>query len=601
MEKKKGRSDIINRKTAYTILGILGALIFSTVFPTEDLLPADRVIYSNSIHSLLFAVFSAFFFVEIEKRRQEDRRRDLLAYLLALLFALFLVVGSSLESLDNFNLAKPANYVKILGCSFYFAPVISFLWQSLSEKTSQKGSGVSHKIRNALFLFLCWMPVFLAFYPGAFVYDAWEEYVQAETGEYTTHHPLSHVLLLGKMILLAKNTLGSYNLGIAAYTLLQMLLLALILSHTIEYLRKKGIGRGMETGILLFYGFFPIVPMYAVCSAKDTLFSGFLLLTIVSFLEVTEAGFAKHDKKSIFFVVSALLMMLFRNNGSYAYGVWMIAAAVCFAFLQAKQERNLKQLLCQAALLLIPLFLFFLVTAGLEKITAAEKGGKQEIMTVPIQQMARVYQYAPETYSEEEKQVLYEILPKEELHLYTPRISDLLKSKFDNDAFRKEPSKYLALWLKTGLKKPFIYLNAWWLTSYGYWYPDSVINVYGGTQRYSFQYEDSSYFGFETEPPGERSSKLPALESFYRKISLELYQQKLPTVSMLFSPGFLFWCFSFFMGYYLWKKEGRVLLAFGLLLMVWLTVIPGPTYLVRYVLILWFAAPLFVSLSFCKR
>lgn len=42
------------------------------------------------------------------------------------------------------------------------------------------------------------------------------------------------------------------------------------------------------------------------------------------------------------------------------------------------------------------------------------------------------------------------------------------------------------------------------MTSYGFWYPDTVIDV-------------------------------------YRKMSLEVYQQKVPILSMLFSPGFMFW------------------------------------------------------------
>ena len=129
------------------------------------------------------------------------------------------------------------------------------------------------------------------------------------------------------------------------------------------------------------------------------------------------------------------------------------------------------------------------------------------------------------------------------------------------------------------------------MTSYGYWYPDTIINVYGGNGVHTFTYQDSSYFGFETEPPGNRESKFPWLEEQYRKLSLELYQQKVSGVSMLFSPGFLFWIFSFCVCYLLQKgKWERTITLLGILLL-WGTAILGPTYLVRYVLILWFAMP----------
>lgn len=126
------------------------------------------------------------------------------------------------------------------------------------------------------------------------------------------------------------------------------------------------------------------------------------------------------------------------------------------------------------------------------------------------------------------------------------------------------------------------YLNAWLLTSYGYWYPDAVINVYRGNKLFTFTYQDSSYFQFETEPPGTRESKFPVLEEFYRKLSLELYQQKIPVVSMLFSPGFLFWVYAFLMFYLLWQERNGnkggterflPLLLVGVL---WLTAVIGP-------------------------
>ena len=194
-----------------------------------------------------------------------------------------------------------------------------------------------------------------------------------------------------------------------------------------------------------------------------------------------------------------------------------------------------------------------------------------------------------------EKELLFEMIPGEEMHLYTPRLSDLLKSKFNNEKFGEKKGEFLKLWVKTGIRKPMIYLNAWLMTSYGYWYPDAVINVYGGHGCYTFTYENSSYFGFETEYPGTRESKFPWLEEQYRKISLELFQQKVPAVSMLFSPGFLLWCFLFVLGYFLKNGQWNKILGVAGILLLWLTVILGPTYLVRYVLILWFAMPVVIA------
>ncbi len=75
------------------------------------------------------------------------------------------------------------------------------------------------------------------------------------------------------------------------------------------------------------------------------------------------------------------------------------------------------------------------------------------------------------------------------------------------------------------------------MTSYGFWYPDTVIDVYRGNTVFTYTYEDSSYFGYEVEEPGVRTSFLPVLNELYRRMSLTVFQQKVPFVSMLFFTG----------------------------------------------------------------
>lgn len=135
------------------------------------------------------------------------------------------------------------------------------------------------------------------------------------------------------------------------------------------------------------------------------------------------------------------------------------------------------------------------------------------------------------------------------------------------------------------------------MNSYGFWYPDTIIDVYSGNTAFTFTYQDSSYFGYEVELPGVRDSKIPWLDEWYRRLSLEVDQEKIPILSMMYSPGCLFWCFAFIFGYEFYRKKYHILIPYLLVLLVWLTVILGPTYLPRYVLIFWFGLPLFVSLT----
>ena len=591
----------IRRTIVPVVIGFLGAIgLFQTLSITAET-GREAVVYSNSFFSLWFGVLSVIAYKKAyEKYWIKKRSTQLWALVFGVALASALSVGKYLETVENWNVGNIGNWINIVILGFYFTPFVVCIWEWMEavwkkdqSETPQKRNDASLFWIQWLVIFLCWIPVFLAFYPGAFVYDACDEYVQVATRTFTTHHPLAHVLLLGGFVCAGNKIWGSYNLGIALYTLCQMLFLSGVFSYTISYIRKKINCKYVIWGMLLFYGLFPVIPMYAVCSSKDAIFTAAYLVVIIKMLQLYENTADFFAKKGNVFVsiLAAVVMMLFRNNGMYAYVVWgmlLLAGGVW----KKKDKKILAKIVVIMAMSVI-------VFVGCSKVlaiaTKADDSESQEIMTVPIQQMVRTYVYSPETYTVEEKEMLFEIIPEENMRLYNARLSDLVKSKFQNDTFNQDKMKYLNLWIKVGMRKPMIYLNAWLMTSYGYWYPDAVINVYGGNGVYTFTYKDSSYFGFETEYPGVRESKFPWLEEQYRKISLELYQQKVPAVSMLFSPGFFFWVFMFVFCFLMQKGSWDKVLPLSGILMLWLTAVLGPTYLVRYVLILWFALPVMVA------
>ncbi len=108
--------------------------------------------------------------------------------------------------------------------------------------------------------------------PGFFVYDAADELNEVLTRTFTTHHPLLHVLLLGGTIALFHKLTGSWNIGIFVYLVLQMLVITAIFAYAITYMQKKGIGKKSRVLWVLYYGAFPTIVMYTLCSCKDGLF-----------------------------------------------------------------------------------------------------------------------------------------------------------------------------------------------------------------------------------------------------------------------------------------------------------------------------------------
>ena len=593
------------------IIGLSGTIALSNTLSFD----LEKTAYTNSTVAFLFALMAVvilrYVYMRLEYR---DKKGAAFAAFYSLGLSFALIAGKQLHTVENFDIGNPMSWIHVLVIALFFCGPVWYLFQWFGCRCGRENNeAVQTKtfFLTWLVIFLCWIPVFLAFYPGAFVYDAQDEYVQVATREFTTHHPLLHVLMLGGSVCFGNKFLGSYNAGIALYTLFQMVVLSGVFAYTLGYL-KQYLSKKMYIVATFFYGLFPVFPMYAVCSAKDTLFNAAFLVMLVQLCKMCERAFAGKeenvdeavDKKLpwktcdiIIFITSSACMMLLRNNGVIAYAALSLGIVVTAIIRYGKT----KIFVYLAASILVSLILYEGVDKALTLVLRADDSESQELLTVPVQQLARTYKYSPEVFSEEEKELLFSYIPEDVLAVYDADLSDIVKANFNNAQYSENTSEFLGLWGRTFLKKPVTYLNAWLMTSYGYWYPDTVINVYGGQQRFTFQYGDSSYFGFETELPGERDSKFPWLEEQYRKMSLEIYQQNVPGISMLFSPGFLFWLFFGCFLITIYKKQYRQILPMIAILLLWGTVIPGPTFLVRYVLILWFAAPLYIQTVMRRR
>ena len=580
---------------------------------------ATGIRYSNSILSvMLFILLLMLGRIVCPLFAKVDKVWKIKAYIFSTLLSLALHIGAEYEFYDGVDFAKPSLYLNTICLAIAMAPFVAYLWRKLkgldviereepgmdkpSDKTSRQKAFRSSTPFNFFYIwaiiFLFWMPVFFALYPGAFVYDATEEYVEVISRQFTMHHPLLHVLALGGIVHLFEYIGAGANLGIAVYVLLQMLVMSAALSFVVRSLQMWGVTKRYAFITVLFFSIFPLFPLYAVCTAKDGLFTVFLLVSIVSMGNIIRSTDAEQAPASttsmsdmVIFLVSSTLMMMLRNNGLYAYTA--TALIIVIVFIVDRRHRSASSNHITARLLILMALSIVLSLGGtriLKLATGATDGEHQEMLTVPIQQLARTYTYSPEAFTPDEEALLKAFIPEDYLTTYSPRISDVLKSGFDNQYYESHRALFYKLWLTIGTRRPLTYLNAHLGTAYGYIYPDALNNVYKGNTMNTFTYTDSSYFGFETEPPGTRESMLPALEILIEKFSLNLFQQKCPVLSMLFAPGFVFWVFLFVLVGYVDRKNLPMML---LVLMTFATVLFGPTTLVRYVLILWYITPLY--------
>ena len=536
------------------------------------------------------------------KMTKDAKMAWLMSGLFGVLASVFLVFGYQLESGDAINLSDNNVISILLMFILIFTIDTRYVWRNYDSALNggklfgiirlPKGTGEAEVqtkefLINHLAMILLSVPVLLAEFPGFFVYDAQDELNEVLTRSFTTHHPLLHVLLLGGIIALFHKISGSWNAGILAYIFLQMLVITAIFAYVVTYMQKRGIGKRSRVLWVLYYGAFPTIVMYTLCSCKDGLFSALLLLMTTFLIQLVNdpEGFLANKRKLIAFVLTALFMPMFRHNGFYAYLVFVPFALIYF-------RKRLKPVL--VGMLIAPLGLYLALSGILSMACRTEGTHHQEMLTVPIMQLVRVYAYDGDTLSPQEKELIEAYIPKNNLDKYTPRVSDMVKVDFNNKLYEQNSSDFWMIWKAQLVKHPMAYVNAWLLTSYGYWYPPAIINVYKGNTVYSFTYEDSSYFGYEVEPPGERKSLIPAIDDLYRYLSIGSFQQDAPVLHLFFGPGLYVFIFMFVFAYRIYKKRFGSILPFMPMILTFCTVLLGPTYLVRYVLYLWLCIPLLV-------
>lgn len=222
--------------------------------------------------------------------------------ILAALFAILQVTGYQISMYYHTTVHRSAFFQKIGMLSaarcvpvFLFVFMVLFvmllLLFTLLEKLELQYEAKSGPRKNsvllwmltAALLFLCWLPCYAAGYPGFYNYDAFSQVPQALYAEvpYSAHHPLLHTLLMGKIIAFGYHHGTDLNSGIALHSICQMIACASAFSYVVCYIKKMEGSRYLHFLAIAYYAFFPLVPMFAMCTTKDVLFSVLLLFTVV--------------------------------------------------------------------------------------------------------------------------------------------------------------------------------------------------------------------------------------------------------------------------------------------------------------------------------
>ena len=339
-----------------------------------------------------------------------------------------------------------------------------------------------HIFRNVfILLFLLWLPVCILNFPGNHNSDFIGQLLQ-NTGEmpYSTHHPIVLTQVIGLFFGLFKMIFGNYDMALFVWILLQMAALSAALSLTLSELKKKGASRALLLAILAVYVLSPIYSNIVTTAIKDVFFSAACIwycVLVMRFYE-DEAGFMK-DKKSIFHaVLAAFFVCMCRNNGSVI--VFVNGIVMCIHALKNAEDKGGRILVKKSVFLLIlPLAICTAISSGIEEAQGAENDGLKEMMSVPMQQTSLYLTRYEDELTDKEKESINALFGNYEYMIehYDPTISDTVKQFYDVSASGDVVKDYIGTWAKMFFKHPGTYFESFFLSSYGWFDPETDTSV----------------------------------------------------------------------------------------------------------------------------
>ena len=412
----------------------------------------------------------------------------------------------------------------------------------------------------------CYVPMFLITFPGSFAYDVPFQLEQVFTGQYSTHHPLLHTLLLGWLVKLG-HSVGSINLGAAAYTVLQMTALAACFAMTCASIARQSDARSARWSTV-FFALYPLHMMMAVNVTKDVLFSGLFVLTLALAREALLLGMNR--KLGAALVLCGAGMMLLRNNALYAVVVWIVLLALLCG------RRGLK--VCGA--MLLAAMLCACMNSGMQRATNAADGSISEMLSWPIQQMARARNLHGDRLEGWEKQAVNELMPDACWAKYLPTISDPVKFDFDTERFLSDPAKYAKAYVSIGMKCPKAYFDALLMHTYSFFYPYSEYRVAGYYLQMQVSDEHYDWCDFERISSESFAPKLLSALSwrFGAKGAMQI-----PVLGWLFNMGVIVWVMLYDVIREAYHGRWRSFACALLPVLLWGTFLLGPVMAGRYV------------------
>lgn len=576
--------------------------ILSSVAILYQPIEADliKIAYQNKV--LLSSIMSIFLYFYYLKFNDMERRKSF--SVLSFIFTIFLILGYSIHTTGSLKLIFDdiqyilITIIKYIGLYTFINISLNVIYNYL-EKIKIKDIKESKLVTlfkknpfkfSIITLSIVYLVYLIAYYPGVVGYDPSYQIKEVlgipnfysesagivGTNLLTAYNPILHTLFIGYIFKLGL-LLGNVNIGIFIYTLIQMSFMIFVLSYSIKFLHQEKVPTVILLIILGLYIFIPIFPFYALSAFKDTYFALFMVLYIIELCKLIKYDYNKKDV--IRLILISICLFFFRHNG-----ILTIVLSLPF-FLLLKKNRK------QVIISLVSILLIFTLYNSLIIVFKITPTSKREVLSIPLQQTARLVTQKEEIISNEDKEIINKIIDYSVIkEKYNPELSDPIKNTFNNNATNTDLINYLKVWSKYLVKEPRLYFEATLNNIYGYLYPNAqnwyfyhlkydVLNEVG----YDYHYNNLSILRDITYGYGEVFAYIPIFNLFV-------------------NIGLMTWIYLYLIGHLIESKNKKYILLLLPAFSIILSCILGPinTYY-RYVIPYSFTLPIVLAFIYKNK
>lgn len=564
-------------------------------------------------------------------------RDGFLSLIMGILIGVSFILGKNFyKSSGYINLSDIRLWIKGILIGIFFSCIILciliifnicsrlFLFvHSLSKKRRIHLKGIPSFYRRSLCLLLillCWVPAYLAVFPGNYSSDApFQLQAFLNRGYLDLHQPAAHTLILAGCFEIGNLVFKSFNVGLVIYCLIQSLLLASSMVFAADKLIEWDIPPLIVIILTLIMVFNPVVQSYAFVTTKDSFFAAFFLFTLVYMVELLRCPQDVLSNKGslVRMALSSFGMCLMRKQSIYI----LIIISIIIFFKLAHIWRP-KFLL----LILMPIMGIFVFNSLISCTFRTVPDSIREALSVPSQQIVRVYMLNYDSLSQEQLKQISKFYDTNQLDQgrltsaplsntgvgkfydtesgfgYLDTIADPAKGSLKDKAFQSDPLGYFSMWILVAHGNENMYIEAFLWGSIGYLYPSSeVANNWSGISPWNPLAITLTSGGSENQISNyNQSSLFPAYCEWLYDGTWNIFPENFILMFWV-SLALPFYVLVVVFCLLVHTRQKPLLIPWLFVFMYWLSLSLGPVVCVRYVAPFFYCIPFLMSLPFLSK